>query len=278
MEVIFYLFILVFGLVVGSFLGVIVDRVLGEEPIWKGRSHCDHCRHNLRWLDLLPVISFLLLKRKCRYCHHPLSWFYPLIELLTGLTFVWVAYNLFLGSYMQVFNLNYTLLLVYYLSLVSACITIFFTDIRYGIIPFKVVFFAAALSVVWYLLLPSLYFLPDEIMALGIQTNLLNAFASGVGAFALFFLLFYLTKGRGMGFGDVVFVFLMGLVLGFPKIGLALYIAFITGAVISVVLVLAKLKKFKGGTIPFGPFLVFGTVVSLLVGNYLIHVLMRYFL
>lgn len=276
MSILFYLFIFTFGSAVGSFLGVVVDRVTGEESLWKGRSHCDHCRHKLNWLDLIPVFSFFVLKRKCRYCHKELSWFYPIIELLTGFSFTLTAYALFQHSWMQLFNLNYLLLLLYYYAMISSFIAIFFTDYKYGIIPFKVVIFATALTLVWYLSLPSLYFLPVEIAALGIETNVLNALASALGSFALFFSLFYFTKGRGMGFGDVVFAFLMGLVLGFPKVGLALYLAFISGAVVSLILVAAKLKKLKGGTIPFGPFLVFGTIVSLLYGNYLINLVMRY--
>lgn len=79
-----------------------------------------------------------------------------------------------------------------------------------------------------------------------------------------------------MGFGDVVFAFLMGFVLGFPKIILALYIAFLSGAVISLLLIFTRKKKFKGGTIPFGPFLVLGTVISLLWGNVLVPVVMQF--
>jgi len=276
MTILFYLFIFIFGTAVGSFLGVVVDRVLGEESIWKGRSHCDHCRHNLHPLDLLPVLSFFWLGQKCRYCGEKLSWFYPLIEVMTGISFVITAYSLFQNTWMQVFNINYALMLVYYFSLIASFITIFFTDFKYGIIPFKVIIFATSITLIWYLSLPTLYFLPAEIAAHGIETSVLNALGSAVGSFALFFLLFYLSKGRGMGFGDVVFAFLMGLVLGFPKVGLALYLAFITGAIISLILVAAKLKKLKGGTIPFGPFLVFGTIISLLFGNYIMSLFMRY--
>jgi prepilin signal peptidase PulO-like enzyme (type II secretory pathway) len=276
MILFFYLFMFVFGTAVGSFLGVVVDRVLGEESIWKGRSHCDHCRHKLAWNDLIPVVSYFLLKQKCRYCHEKLNWFYPTIELLTGLSFTLAAYAVFQGSILQVYNLNYLLLLGYYFAVIASFLTIFFTDLKYGIIPFKVVFFATAVTLIWYLTLPALYFLPVEIVSLGIQTNVLNALLSALGSFGLFFALFYLTKGRGMGFGDVVFAFLMGLVLGFPKVGLALYLAFITGAIVSLILVAAHLKKLKGGTIPFGPFLVFGTIVSLLFGNYLITLITHY--
>jgi prepilin signal peptidase PulO-like enzyme (type II secretory pathway) len=96
--------------------------------------------------------------------------------------------------------------------------------------------------------------------------------------FLFFLLLFILTKGRGLGFGDVVYVFLMGLLLGFPKIILGLYIAFLSGAVISLILVIQRRKNLKGGTITFGPFLVGGTIISMLWGNTIIDKVMLYFL
>lgn len=275
MELLFYSFIFIFATAIGSFLGVIVDRLMNNEQIWKGRSHCDHCRHNLHWKDLIPVISFFWVKRKCRYCHQKLSWFYPLIEVFTGILLTFVLFVVFRESWSLIINPNYLILSLYYTALVSSLIVIFFTDLKYGIIPFKVVIFASVITLLWYLLVPTFYFLPGEIASLGLQTNIVNSLFAALGAFALFFLLFWATRGRGMGFGDVVYVVLMGFVLGFPKVALAMYIAFITGAVVAVLLVLLKLKHFKGGTIPFGPFLVLGTVISLLFGNQIIAWIME---
>ncbi len=278
MLFLFYLFIFSIGAAVGSFLGVVVDRMVNGESIWKGRSHCDHCRHKLHLLDLMPIISFFVLKGKCRYCHKKLGWFYPLIEIVTGLVFVLVTFVIAQGNSYLFSNGNYVLILLYYFSLVSALIAIVFTDIKYGIIPFKVVFFASFLTLIWYLLLPALYLSPLELRAIGAQTNLLNALGTGVVTAGFFFMLFVVTRGRGMGFGDVVYAFLMGFVLGFPIVILALYIAFLSGAVIALGLVLSGRKKFKGGTIPFGPFLVFGTLVGLLWGEVLITYIMGYFM
>jgi leader peptidase (prepilin peptidase) / N-methyltransferase len=274
----FYLFIFLLGAAVGSFVGVVVDRISSKEPIWKGRSHCDHCRHKLHWNDLIPVVSFLALGRKCRYCGKPLSWYFFMIEVLTGLAFVVTAYAIFQDSVFMVANLHYILLALYYFSLIGALMAIFFADLRFGIIPFKIVGFALAVSLLWFLLLPALYFSPIEVSMLGFQTNPLNSLGAGLGASLFFFLLFFITKGRGMGFGDVVFAFLMGVILGFPKIILALYLAFVTGAIVAVLLIAVHKRKFKGGTIPFGPFLVFGTIISLLWGNFLINYIMGFFM
>lgn len=276
MIFLFYLLVFIFGAAVGSFLGVVVDRLGSKESIWKGRSHCDHCRHILQPLDLIPIFSFFLLRGKCRYCHKKLSWFYPLIELLTGTSYVFASLVIFTSQGLLSFQLRYELLLLYYFVLSAALIVIFFADLRYGIIPFKAVSVAFFTTVLWYFLLPTLSFTPLTSKLLGLQTNLPSIAGSTLGAGGFFFLIFIVTKGRGMGFGDVIYAFLMGFILGFPKIFLGLYLAFVTGAVVSLLLVAMKKKKFKGGTIPFGPFLVLGTLVSSLFGNLIINFILRY--
>src|SRR6266700_4789184 len=141
MSILFYLVIFIFGTAIGSFLGVVVDRLVSKESIWKGRSHCDHCRHSLQALDLIPVISFFLLCQKCRYCHKKLSSFYPLIEILTGLSFLSACLVISQQSLYLFMQLPYQFLTLYYCSLISSLIVIFFVDFKYGIIPFKVVLF-----------------------------------------------------------------------------------------------------------------------------------------
>lgn len=275
MFILFYLLLFILGTAVGSFLGVVVDRIAGKESIWKGRSHCDHCRHNLHALDLIPVVSFFLLKRKCRYCHEKLSWFYPVIEISTGIVYVAAGYFVFQASGFLLSQPDYQLLSLYYFLLTGSLIAIFFTDIRYGIIPFKVVLFAFFINIIWFITLHFLPFSQLEVQLLGLQTNVLSIVLSAFGAGGFFFILFIATKGRGMGFGDVIYAFLMGFTLGFPGVLLGLYIAFVSGAVISLLLVIMKRKKLKGGTIPFGPFLVLGTIVSLLWGNMIINYVVR---
>lgn len=273
----FTILIFFVGAAVGSFLGVVVDRITTGESIWKGRSHCDHCRHKLHPMDLIPLISFFLLDKKCRYCHKHLSWFYPIIEVVVGLAFVLLALVIFQGSMALLFNLNYVFLFLFQSSLVSILIAIFFIDLKYGIIPFKLVLLAGALTFIWYLLLPTLYFNENELFLLGIRTDILNAVMAALGAGVFFFAIFLVTKGRGMGFGDVVYAVLMGFVIGFPNVLLGLYIAFITGAAVALILILLKKKHYKGGTIPFGPFLVLGTIISMLWGNAIIESIRQYF-
>jgi leader peptidase (prepilin peptidase)/N-methyltransferase len=273
MIIFIYFILFFFGTAIGSFLGVVVERMSNTESIWKGRSHCDHCRHNLHVFDLIPVFSFFLLGKKCRYCRQQLSWFYPIIELLTGVSFIFVFYSALqtslylLSAFQAPLLVEFLFNVLYYWALISSLIVIAFTDIRYGIIPFKIVIFALSIIIVHILF---------SFFVLGIATPLLSLLLSAFGTATFFFFLFSVTKGRGMGFGDVVYAFLMGFALGFPNILLGLYIAFISGAVVSLALVLLKKKHLRGGTIPFGPFLVLGTIVCLLWGDYLIKIIFRY--
>lgn len=245
-------FIFLCGLAVGSFLNVLADRFSRNESVIKGRSYCESCKKTLGIKDLVPVFSFLYLGGKCRYCKTKLSWYYPLVEVTTGVLFIvtfWWTVNQFPASNFQYQISN----VLYYLFLISSLIVIFFADIKYGIIPDKIIVPAILISFL-YILLTTSYVLPAH-------------FLSALGAFLFFFLIFFLTRGKGMGFGDVKFAFLMGLVLGFPNIVISLYIAFLTGAFVSLILILGGKKKLHGSTIPFGPFLVFGMLVALYFGE-----------
>lgn len=247
-TVIFIIFIL--GLVVGSFLNVLIDRIPRDESILYGRSYCEHCKHKLAWYDLIPLLSFLILRGKCRHCLSHISFYYPFVELITGIFFL-LIYNFSSGagfSFVQQFS-NYSLLtLTYYLFITSALIVIFFTDLKYGIIPDKILYPSIIISFLYIILNTKYLILPNLI--------------SGVAAFFFFLIIYLITKGRGMGFGDVKLVFFMGIFLGSPKIIYALYLAFLTGAFISLILILCGQKNMKS-IIPFGPFLVFSTFIVL---------------
>lgn len=280
MELFVYFAIFLFGIVIGSFLNVVVDRLPRGESFFLGRSMCDHCNHKLSWIDLVPVVSFLLLGGKCRYCHKKLSWYYPIGELTTGVLFILLAYTLFGSNIVLLLaQLPYTIAFVYFAALISALIVIFYTDLKYGIIPFIVVFFALLITFLWYFIFSFLHFPASSQLFFSPDNQfLVSALWSAFVSALLFFALFFFSKGRGLGFGDVVYVFLMGLLLGFPKIVLGLYFAFLSGAIISVLLVLIHKKKLKGETVPFGPFLVSGTIISLLWGEEIIKILMAFLL
>lgn len=238
------IFVTIIGLFIGSFLNVVIDRLPRGESFWSGRSYCESCKHVLSGRDLIPLFSFLSLRGKCRYCHARLSYQYPLLEALTAACFL-LTY-LFLPSYSLVSA-------IFSLIIVSVLIIIFFIDLFEGIIPFKIIIPATVLTAAYLLTYD------PSIIVMHVVTALLTA--------SFFFFLFAITKGKGMGFGDVVYAFFMGLLLGFPNTVLGLYIAFLTGAGVSLILIVLKRKKLKGSTIPFGPFLVLGTYVVLVWGG-----------
>lgn len=240
--------VFILGLAIGSFLNVAIDRLPKDETVIKGRSYCDFCRHQLAWYDLIPIISFLLLGRKCRYCHAFLSWQYPLVELTTGTLFLFTYTSL--NRYIEATSFLPTLL--YYLIIISGLVAIFSTDLKYRIIPDQVIIVLICASLLFQVIFQK------ELL----WTNLVSGFI----VFFLFFILILMTKGKGMGFGDAKFAFLMGIILGFPTIIVAIYLSFLTGAVFSLILIISGKKKMKS-TIPFGPFLVICTWVSLFYGD-----------
>ncbi len=239
------------GLFIGSFLLVVIDRFPRGESFVVGRSHCDMCQHVLVWYDLIPLISYLYLKGKCRYCHKPFGFQYPFVEITTGLVFGTIPIYFHLGSPVAYVAMGVIL---------SASIVIFFCDMLSGLIPD-----IALLAI----LLGSLPFFVDK------WENVLPHFIVGIGAALFFFLLFVGTKKRGMGLGDVKLAFVMGFLLGYPLIVLALYLAFLTGAGVALILIIAKRKKFRGSTISFGPFLILGMYACLLGGSNLWNFFLR---
>lgn len=248
------------GLFFGSFFLVVIDRFESKDSFLKGRSKCDSCKKTLRPVDLIPVLSFISTRGKCRYCGVRLSLMYSVVELLTGLLFGFVAY--WIGSQYLVFSILHLANLIFYLYIISSLLLIFFIDLKYGIIPFSIIFPAIIITFIFQ----------------AITTNSLLPYTilSALGASFFFFLLFAFTKGRGMGFGDVVYAFFMGLLLGYPNIIVGLYISFLVGAAISLILIGLHKKKLRGSTVPFGPFLVFGTIASLFYGEQITSLALRF--
>ncbi len=266
----FFFLLFLLGLVIGSFLNVLIDRLPNEESI-TGRSHCDHCKTNLTWKDLFPVFSFITLGGKCRYCKKKLSLFYPLVEILTGVLFVLVGLSAARTSALWVDNgvlvnnkaaldqallsIHFnTLMLIALLGIVSSVIVIFFSDLKYQIIPdsVEVLLFAFVFLLLFAKGVTPRIFLDQILSAFAVMIPIL--------------LVFLMTKGNGMGFGDVKLAFNIGFLLGIVAGMTALYIGFIAGAIVGVILIVMKRKKMKS-TIAFGPFLVIGLLTMLFFQN-----------
>lgn len=270
MLIVVYVFIL--GLFIGSFLNVLIDRLPREESIM-GRSHCEECKHRLAWNDLMPIFSFLSVGGKCRYCKKKFSFFYPFIELFTGMVFLLVSIYVFrlwsisLNSALPILSYVTLAELGVYLFFISTCMVIFFADIKYHIIPdsMQVCFFIAALL---FLILGNNFSLLPKIY---------DHFIAGLAVMLPILLLFLGTKGRGMGFGDVKFAFNMGFLLGILPGFTALYIAFITGGIAGLYLLLSKKKNAKSH-VAFGPFLILGTLVVFFFREWVDLLLTSFFL
>lgn len=252
------LFIL--GLSVGSFLNVLIDRLPKDESIL-GRSHCDHCKHQLSWYDLIPLLSFSFLQGRCRYCRHKLSWQYPIVELTTGFLIAY-SYSSTPGEPLRVtpgvpLSPLYSPEAIFLSIVISGLIVIFFTDLKYRIIPDQILGLLVFVSLIYLMIYQA--------------DNFFDHLISAMAGFLLFLSLVILTRGKGMGLGDVKFVFVIGLILGFPLIIVSLYLSFLTGAAISLILVIRGKKTMKS-TIPFGPFLSGGAIVTLFYGQELWNV------
>jgi len=259
----FYLIIFIFGLAVGSFLNCVIYRLEKKQSFLKGRSYCPYCKHILKWQDLIPIFSFLILKGKCHYCQKKISWQYPLVEISTALIFLLIFNFSAFGGSAQGWQNIFTIL--YLLVISSFLIIIFVYDLKHYIIPDKVVYpligitFLYQLFGIWNLEFGIWNFKP-----------LICAILSAIFASGFFLFIVFISKGRAMGIGDIKLAFFMGFFLGFPNILVALFFAFMIGAIIGIGLILMKKKTLKS-EVPFGPFLITGTFIAFFWGQILIN-------
>lgn len=245
----------ILGMIVGSFLNVVVYRLNAAEEIFWDRSQCPHCKNPIRWYDNIPVISFVLLRFQCRDCRAKISWQYPLVEIFTGAVFALIA-----ARYFSVLDSSSWLPTVYLLGIASFLIVILVYDFLYMEIPALVLWLGMGWALVF-----NLHF---DYNLSGIDGNVFNvATYSGVFAalvaFSFFFSLVAISKEKWMGMGDAYLAILLGLVLGWPKILLGLMLAFALGAMIGIILIAFK-KKTMQSQVPFAPFMVLGSFISLL--------------
>lgn len=237
------------GLLIGSFINAAVYRVKKKKDLWFGRSICPNCKHVLAPLDLIPLLSYIFLWGRCRYCRKKISIQYPIVELTVGVLYYWnyLFYLRFPDPSSQLYG---------YLGLVILPLMIFILvyDLKYQLILNKTVFSTFIIAAIY--LIARFYFIPRELTFEVVTERLLSA----AGLFAFFYALFALGKGRWMGGGDVKLVPVFGLFLGYLAYQ-AVFLAFISGSIISVMLMMQRKKTLKSA-IPFGPFLVFGFILT----------------
>lgn len=256
-------FVFLFGLCIGSFLNVLIIRLPKEESVL-GRSYCVRCKKKLKWYELIPLFSFLFLLGRCKTCKEKISWQYPLVEFFTGFLFVFTLYNL------RAADCNLQNLLLFFCSLfaVSCLIVIFAVDLKYMIIPNKIVLGAVAVAFLYQIIIG--LNLTDKNSQFFNFGSFGVAILSGILTFSFFLFLVVISKGKWMGMGDVKLSYFMGLLLSFPSILPALLIAFVSGSIIGIILIVFKKKNFQS-KIPFGPFLSLGTIFAFFWSEELIN-------
>ncbi|MYE37919.1 MAG: prepilin peptidase [Candidatus Spechtbacteria bacterium SB0662_bin_43] len=251
--VLFLVILFFFGLFVGSFLNVVILRQGTGVSFLRGRSHCPKCKTTLSSLELIPVLSFLFLKGKCKHCAVPISVQYPIVEIATGVVFALLAWKAGVPtSFLDVFHLAVLLIVA------GSLIVILVYDMYHYVIENTVLLVAFCGIILW----NGVRFFQDSSSFADIVVWVATAFIV-----ALFFLsLHVLTRGRGMGMGDVKLAFVIALLFGYPLVLVWLFFAFVSGGIIGVVL-LALGRKKRTDKVPFAPFLVLNSLLVFLVGH-----------
>lgn len=242
--------IFLIGLVFGSFFNVIIYRVPRGESLFFPSSRCPSCGENIKGVDLLPVVGYLFLRGRCRYCLEKISWRYPLVELLSGC--------IFLLSF-HIFGINWPA--VVYLFLLGILLIAAFIDLEHHLVPNSLVFTA------FFAGLAAQLFLPFKSWG-----SSLTGLVLGGG---IFLAIYVLTRG-GMGAGDVKLMAVIGFYLGWPGTIIAMFFAFLLGAISGIFLIAAGLKK-RRDPLPFVPALFAGTFLTVYWGELFWHLYFNQF-
>lgn len=252
-DYIVYGIVFLYGIVIGSFLNVCIFRIPDESSVVTGRSHCMNCNTQLKWYELIPVFSYIFLLGRCRSCKSRISIQYPIVEALNGLFYVLVFYlNGWKGTYTILENVIQCLV-------ISALIVLSVIDFRTNIIPIGVNIFIMIMGLAAAL---------TEYFWFGRSTDIMLHHAIGFVAVSGFLLLiFYSTKGRGVGGGDIKLMAGAGLLLGWDMILLAFFIGCVLAGIIHPIRMrLNNLSR----VLAFGPYLSVGIVIAMLYGRQII--------
>jgi leader peptidase (prepilin peptidase) / N-methyltransferase len=237
--------IIVFGLIIGSFLNVVIHRLPLRENVVFPPSHCPRCQTAIPFYHNIPLLSYLVLRGRCHSCHEHISLRYPLIEGFCAFSF-WLTWQFFGLSLHAVFTAVFICLLI----------TLAAIDLKHMILPDELTLGGAALFFAYSFFNPAV--------------SQLDAVLSGLGAALLFsgFFFFYLKvrKIEGLGVGDIKMVLLMGLFLGLQRLVVAIFLASFSGLLVGIFLIIFKKKNLKFA-LPFGPFLSLGSYIALFWGD-----------
>lgn len=258
-------FVAALGAMIGSFLNVVIHRVPREESIVFPNSRCPSCSTAIRPYDNIPVVSYALLRGRCRACRAPISARYPAVELLVGALFALVFWRAGL-----------TLALPFDLTFTAALVALVFIDAEHMILPDVITLPGVVLALAARALVPNLQgmgFLSDGLLGgapdwtVSLAGALLGALAGGGSLWLTGFLWERLRGVEAMGLGDVKMMFMVGAYLGWPLTVLTIFLAVITGSAAGLLLMLRRRERDMQMLLPFGIFLGLGALVSLLAGR-----------
>lgn len=235
------LLILIYGLFIGSFLNVCIYRIPSGLSIIKPPSSCGSCGHRLNYIDMLPVVNYIINKGKCRYCGSRYSIQYPLIELLNGVLYVLVA-----------LKFGFTWNSIIYCAIISILITVSLIDLKHKIIPDSLNITGAIVGIIFIIITKS---------------SILNKLAGAFIGLGLFLAIAVITNA--MGGGDIKLMAVLGLMFGVKGVLFITLFSFVLGAVISLILIAVKIKSRKD-EIPFGPFISLSALIYIFFGLELI--------
>lgn len=246
--------VFIFGAMLGSFLNVLIYRSQRGQNWVTGRSRCEHCRHQLAWYENIPLLSYFFLRGRCLNCRRSIDLIHPFVELMTGALLLWWY---LLGALF--FRLSSSPLVVvqpfFWLIVGLLSVAIIISDLKWMLIPR----WAVNALLIFTLLYRGLLLWAGEMQWRDFGFSLIWTLALA----GLFFALWWLTRGKGFGFGDVQLAVPLGLILGsWQRILVGVFLAFLIGAFVGLVLLSTGKKSWKQA-VPFGPFLLLGTALSL---------------
>ncbi len=268
-------FLFCIGLLFGSFLNVISlrynpDKFIFHSDVLGGRSRCPHCGMKLRWFELIPLVSFLAQSGLCRSCKKRLSLQYPVVELLSALVFVSVPWRLGLESFPDALSIIWIFV---FLSLLLIALI----DLRIRIIPDELNIFLLLLSLLIILLgvsdfnhFSNTYIGHYALLFGGRESIWLSHGLGFLFGFSFFMILVFLSRGRGMGGGDVKLGAALGFLFGWPDIAVLIPLSFIFGSLFAIPLLISGHRGRKD-LLSFGPFLVLGASTIFLFGYQILH-------
>ena len=242
------------GLAIGSFLNVCIWRLPRNQSLWRPGSHCPRCRRPVRWYDNVPVISFLLLGGRCRDCHQPIHWRYPLVELLMGTLLALVAWHVGVGWHLLLYG-----------TLIGGLIVSTFIDFDHQIIPDEITIPGVLIGVVASVLYPALH--GDRLWSAALYHSALGCLVGGGSLYLMGLIGRAIFRRESMGGGDVKLLAMVGSFLGWEKTLVGFFVAPLFGTIGGV----AVKIRHHTDIVPYGPYLSIGAVIAMLWGDAIIR-------